>query len=109
MGIVVLALVQTNDNLVKQVTSYSDLESMRNVPMASNGDGGRFLPAQNLFYVRTNWGEKASCLTSLHEIAHSIQWKNKDKCFYDLNDLSSCEEFAINYAKENTWRCEGLQ
>ena len=122
LGILAFVLVQQNYDLTKsnldlkannyslsyQIDSYKVFDLMNKVPMYTNGDGGRFLPEQSLFYVRTTWGAKQSCLNALHEIGHSIQWKNNNPCFYDKNNLA-CEEGAVKYTSDNAWRCEGLK
>ena len=114
MGILCLVLVNQNTFLVNQntllenqVESYKTLESMQTVPMPSNGDAGRFIPEKELLYIRTKYSTQQNCELFLHELAHSIQWKQKDQCYYSENK-NACEEYAEQYAKENAWRCEEI-
>lgn len=92
-------------NLTAQIESYKNLDSMKNAPMPVNGDGGRFLPEQNLLYVRTDWSNQQTCLFFLHEWFHSQQWKANNKCFYDVNSMA-CEMEAEQFSNQNKWRCD---
>ena len=107
MGVLCLVLVNQNNLLEHQVESYKTLESMQKVPMPSSGDAGRFLPEKELLYIRTNYTTQQNCESFLHELAHSIQWKQKDQCYYSENQYA-CEEYAEQFALQNAWRCKQI-
>lgn len=107
-GIENAELKEQNELLSRQVDSFKVLDYMKTSPMPAVGDAGRFIAEKDLIYVRTHYGDKKTCLFFLHELGHAKQWKVKDNCFYS-SDLYACESGAEEFAKENEWRCEGLE
>ena len=101
------SLLSQNKDLNSQVTIFQDYLFVNRIPMYIQGVGGRFYPNKDILYVKTNYGNQQTCLFFIHELGHTIQYENKDPCYQDSN-MFACEQGAINYAKENTWRCNNL-
>lgn len=83
-----LDLLLAKENYINQTWNTAD----GNIPIAYN-KGNKYIAITT--YQRT---PKQICLAFLHELGHRIA--------FDYND--STEETAIQYANQNSWRCETI-
>lgn len=76
----------------------SDLRTKNWSVVDGNYPVGALMPDRYFYVLVHNKTREQMCLTALHEIGH-------DKGF-SVNDLT--EEYAIDFAKKEGWRCKGL-
>jgi len=96
------------------INSLSSIESNSNY-LANILDVGTEMDSLGLYHHETenilvethSRTNKEICLTFLHELGHSIQQHDYYLSFV-LGDTNSKEEFAINYAQENSFRCDNI-
>jgi hypothetical protein len=70
------------------------------------GNNGIFnSKTQNILVDTTNRSNYDVCLTFLHELGHKIDYQTNPDYF---NSSYDAETFAIQYASDNAWRCEGI-
>jgi len=100
---------QTQNQLLTQQNALNDYLKFQGAKtyIGINGNDGLFDGKAEMLFIKTNHSSKDMCLLFLHELGHSIQYTNKDPCFYDI-DLTLCEKGAKQYVIDNTFRCEGL-